>query len=171
MIGLPKRQGRNPMHRFARSALVTLSTAILAACTSGGTTNPVASPSTAPSVASNPAASGPTTVATGMFHRVDADATGSVALEHLADGSLAVELEKQNTSLGSLPSSSGPTPECSGRRPDDLANLDQMAVRIADVGSDLASVILRHGEELDTLRRPVPIHLLDVGDPDIEERT
>jgi len=82
------------MHRFARSALVTLSTAILAACTSGGTTNPVASPSTAPSVASNPAASGPTTVATGMFHRVDADATGSVALEHLADGSFAVVFEE-----------------------------------------------------------------------------
>jgi hypothetical protein len=78
------------------SVLVVLSAALLAACTSGATTSPVASPppSTAPSLASSPAASGPTTVALGTFHRVDSDATGTVALEHLADGSFAVVFEE-----------------------------------------------------------------------------
>jgi hypothetical protein len=47
----------------------------------------------APSAASSPAPSGPTTVAMGTFHRVDADATGTVALERLADGSFAVVFE------------------------------------------------------------------------------
>jgi hypothetical protein len=80
------------MHRAAGSVLVALSTAVLAACTSGATSSPLGSPppSSAPSVASSPAASGPTTVAMGRFHRVDADASGTVALEHLADGSFAV---------------------------------------------------------------------------------
>jgi electron transfer DM13 len=82
------------MRRATGSSLV-LSTILLAACTSGATTSPVGSspPSTAPSVASSPAASGPTTVAMGTFHRVDADASGTVALEHLADGSFAVVFE------------------------------------------------------------------------------
>ncbi len=84
------------MHRATGSALVILSTAVLAACTGGATTNPVGSPrpSTAPSSASSPAATGPTTVAMGTFHRVDADASGTVALEHLADGSFAVVFEE-----------------------------------------------------------------------------
>ena len=83
------------MHRAAGSALAVLSTALLAACATGATPSPVGSPlpSSAPSVASSPAPSGPTTVATGTFHRVDADATGTVALEHLADGSFAVVFE------------------------------------------------------------------------------
>jgi len=83
------------MNRAVRSALVILTTALLTACTSGATT-PVGSPppSTAPSSAASPAASGPTTVATGSFHRVDADASGTVALEHLADGSFAVVFEE-----------------------------------------------------------------------------
>lgn len=84
------------MRRATGSALVVLSTVLLAACTSGATTTPAGSllPSTAPSVASSPAASGPTTVAMGTFHRVDADASGTVALEHLADGSFAVVFEE-----------------------------------------------------------------------------
>jgi len=84
------------MHRAAGSALVVLSIALLAGCTSSATTTPVASPppSTAPSAASSPAASGPTTVAMGTFHRVDADATGTVALEHLADGTFAIVFEE-----------------------------------------------------------------------------
>jgi hypothetical protein len=83
------------MRRATGSVLVVLSTALLAACTSGATTSPVASPppSIAPSLASSAAASGPTTVAMGTFHRVDSDATGTVALEHLADGSFAVVFE------------------------------------------------------------------------------
>jgi hypothetical protein len=82
--------------RAAGSVLVVLSITVLAACTSGATSSPVGSPppSTAPSVASSPAASGPTTVAMGRFHRVDADASGTVALEHLADGSFAVVFEE-----------------------------------------------------------------------------
>jgi len=84
------------MRRATGSALVVLSTILLAGCSSGTTTTPVASPppSTAPGAASSPAASGPTTVAMGTFHRVDADATGTVALEHLADGSFAVVFEE-----------------------------------------------------------------------------
>ena len=84
------------MNRAARSVVVILSTAVLAGCAGGATTTLVASspPSTAPSVASNPAASGPTTVAMGTFNRVDADASGTVALEHLADGSFAVVFEE-----------------------------------------------------------------------------
>lgn len=83
------------MHRAAGSALVVLSTVLLVACTSGATSNPVGSqpPSTAPSVGSSPAVSGPTTVAMGTFHRVDADASGTVALEHFADGSFTVVFE------------------------------------------------------------------------------
>src|SRR5437867_10474594 len=98
------------MYRATGSALVILSIAVLAACSSGASTSPAASPSplSAASVAasasasgpaasspaaSSPAASGPTTVAMGSFHRVDADATGTVALEHLADGSFAVVFE------------------------------------------------------------------------------
>jgi hypothetical protein len=88
------------MYRPAGSALLVLSTALLAACTSGATASGVGSqsPATAPSVATSsatsPAASGPTTVAMGSFHRVSADATGAVALEHLADGSFAVGFEE-----------------------------------------------------------------------------
>lgn len=83
------------MHRAAGTALVVLSTVLLAACTSGVTSSPVGShsPSTAPSVGSSPAASGPTTVAMGMFHRVDADASGTVSLKHLSDGSFVVVFE------------------------------------------------------------------------------
>ena len=83
------------MDRSAASALLALPIAILAASTSGATTSPAGSeqPTTAPSVASRPAASGPTTVAMGTFHRVDADASGTVALVHLADGSFEVVFE------------------------------------------------------------------------------
>ena len=84
------------MHRAAGFAVIALTTVVLAACSSGATTIPVASspPSSVPSVATSPGASGPTTVAMGSFHRVDADASGTVALEHLADGTFAVVFEQ-----------------------------------------------------------------------------
>jgi hypothetical protein len=84
------------MHSPAGSALLVLSTALLATCTSGATASAVGSqsPTTATSVASSPAASRPTTVAMGSFHRISADATGTVAFEHLADGSFAVVFEE-----------------------------------------------------------------------------
>jgi hypothetical protein len=83
------------MYRPAAAVLVVLSTALVVACTSGATASPAASapPANPSSVASSPAASGPTTVAMGTFHRVDADASGRVALKHLADGSFAVVFE------------------------------------------------------------------------------
>jgi len=88
------------MHRLViRCALAILASAVLAGC-SGGTnfssppsasTPAVASPT--PSAVPSAASSGPATVATGTFHRVDADATGTVALQHLADGSFAIVFE------------------------------------------------------------------------------
>lgn len=83
------------MQRSAGSALVVVSATLLAGCTSGATTSPAGSPppSAVPSVGSSATASGPTTVAMGAFHRIDADASGTVALERLADGSFAVVFE------------------------------------------------------------------------------
>ena len=79
--------------RFVPTAV--LATAfIFTACTTGATQAP-ATQAPASSGAS-PTESGPTTVATGTFHRVDADASGSVALEHLADGSFAIVFEEFN---------------------------------------------------------------------------
>jgi Electron transfer DM13 len=94
------------MNRAAGSALVVLTTAMIAACSAGTTSSvvpppassqPSAATTVAPSAPSSPAASaaasGPTSVAMGSFHRVASDASGSVALEHLADGSFAVVFE------------------------------------------------------------------------------
>lgn len=83
------------MHRVVGFALAILATAALAGCSAGATSSPSAltRASSAASPTSSPAASGPTTVAVGTFHRVDADASGTVALEHLADGSFAVVFE------------------------------------------------------------------------------
>jgi electron transfer DM13 len=94
------------MNRAAGSVLVLLTTALIAAC-SGGTASSIApppastepsvattaAPSAASSAASSAVASGPTAVAMGSFHRVASDASGTVALEHLADGSFAVVFE------------------------------------------------------------------------------
>jgi hypothetical protein len=44
-----------------------------------------------------------------------------------------------------------------------------VTVGVADVGADLASVVLWLGEELGALRRPLPVDLVDVGDTDVEE--
>ena len=74
-----------PAAAFATAFIVT-------ACTSGATSAP---PTQAPAGSSaSPAASGQTTVAMGSFHKVDADASGTVALEHLADGSFGVVFEE-----------------------------------------------------------------------------
>src|SRR5215467_6878862 len=55
------------------------------------------------------------------------------------------------------------------RRCGALADLDQMAVGIANVCTYLGSVHLGLGEELGTPRRPLLVCLSDVGDPDVEE--
>jgi hypothetical protein len=83
------------MHRIVGWGLAILATAALAGCTGGASSSP--SPSASASIAAGAtpraAASGPVTVAMGTFHRVDADATGTVALEHLADGSFSIVFE------------------------------------------------------------------------------
>ena len=94
------------MKRAAGSVLVLLTSALIAACSSGtvssiapppASTEPSVATTAAPSAVSSPASSavvsGPTAVAMGSFHRVASDATGTVALEHLADGSFAVVFE------------------------------------------------------------------------------
>ena len=60
-----------------------------------------------------------------------------------------------------------PTPSARGRRC--LAHLDQVRIGIADVGADLASVILRLGEELGTLSGPLCIGCMDIRDAHVEE--
>ena len=94
----------------ANLALPFVMAALLGGCTSAATSSPLASPSPSPSAAlgspssgspssgspsSAPSTvtSGPTVVAMGTFHRVDGDATGTVALEHLADGSFSIVFE------------------------------------------------------------------------------
>src|SRR5437660_8217591 len=51
-----------------------------------------------------------------------------------------------------------------------LADLNQVAIRVANVRPDLASMVLRLREELRALSRPFPVDLVDVRDPDVEER-
>jgi len=83
------------MHRIVGWALAILATAALAGCSAGATSSASASASASGAATASPSAtaSGPVTVATGTFHRVDADATGTVALEHLADGSFSIVFE------------------------------------------------------------------------------
>ena len=50
-----------------------------------------------------------------------------------------------------------------------LADLDQVTIRVADVGADLAAVILGLGQELGALRRPLRVGRGDVGHPDVDE--
>src|SRR5439155_13835270 len=50
-----------------------------------------------------------------------------------------------------------------------LANLDQMAVRVADVCPDLAAMVFGLGKKLGTLRRPVRVGRHDVRAPDVQE--
>ncbi|MHB8459575.1 MAG: DM13 domain-containing protein [Candidatus Limnocylindrales bacterium] len=50
-----------------------------------------------PEAVASGAPGGSTTVASGSFHRVDADATGNVLLRHLADGSFTVVFEDLST--------------------------------------------------------------------------
>src|SRR5580692_5943866 len=52
-----------------------------------------------------------------------------------------------------------------------LADLDQVAVGVADIGTDLDSVILRLRKERGPLGRPLCVSLLDVRDSHVEKRT
>ncbi len=76
---------------------------IVVGCTSGATPAASAGTSSAASAATSPSAStaaasaavsaGPQMVSGGSFHDVDGTATGTAALEHLADGTFAVVFE------------------------------------------------------------------------------
>src|SRR6266487_6281752 len=55
------------------------------------------------------------------------------------------------------------------RRSRGLAYLDEMTVRIADVGADFVPVVLWLGEEPGAPGRPVPVRLGDVPDPEVKE--
>jgi hypothetical protein len=57
------------------------------------------------------------------------------------------------------------------RLPDRLANLDQVAIGVTDVGPDLTPMVFRLSKELGSFGRPVRVDLLDVRHADIEERT
>ncbi len=78
---------------------------VAAACSVGASPSPLSTqPPPATIVSPSPAAPSsasvgatPATVAKGMFHKVDGAASGSVALEHLADGSFAVVFEDFST--------------------------------------------------------------------------
>ncbi len=50
-----------------------------------------------------------------------------------------------------------------------LADLDQMAVRVADVAADLVLVLLGRREELSPARAPFGVHGLDIGHADVEK--
>src|SRR5713101_8676314 len=54
---------------------------------------------------------------------------------------------------------------CHGRLP----HLDQVAIRVSDVGADLPAMVLRLGEKLRAFGRPVFVGLLNIRDPDVEE--
>jgi hypothetical protein len=51
-----------------------------------------------------------------------------------------------------------------------LADLDQVAVGIPDVAADLSTPVLRFGEELRAGLPPLPICLVEVRDPHVQER-
>ena len=50
-----------------------------------------------------------------------------------------------------------------------LADLDQVAVRAADVGADFAAVIFWLSQKLGTFGRPFPVNLCDIGNAHVEE--
>src|SRR5258707_3657306 len=50
-----------------------------------------------------------------------------------------------------------------------LAYLDEMTVRIADVGTDFVPVVLWLREKRRAPGRPVPVRLGDVPDPEVQE--
>src|SRR5205807_4178059 len=52
-----------------------------------------------------------------------------------------------------------------------LADLDQMAVRVADVAADLVLVLLGRREELSPARAPFGVHGLDIRHADVEKAT
>jgi len=80
------------MYRIVGCAIAIFA---LASCSGSATSSPTrsANASIAASPTATATASGPVTVGTGTFHRVDADAMGTVTLEHLQDGSFAIVFE------------------------------------------------------------------------------
>src|SRR5215469_9515919 len=51
----------------------------------------------------------------------------------------------------------------------DLANFDQVAIRVANVSADLHSVIFRTSQELDPSSCPLLVDRCDVGDAHVDE--
>ena len=90
-------------HPFAVFGFVTTAMIVVVGCTSGATPAASAGPSSAASAAASASAStaaassaasaGPQMVSVGSFHDVDGTASGTAALEHLADGTFAVVFE------------------------------------------------------------------------------
>src|SRR5215472_2220684 len=65
---------------------------------------------------------------------------------------------------------SGGGSRLAGLRQSRLSDLDQVTVRVADVGTDFAPVVFRLGKELCALGRPLLVDPGDVRDPNVEER-
>src|SRR5438067_6117104 len=53
--------------------------------------------------------------------------------------------------------------------PGDLADLDEVAVWITDIGANLSPVVFGVGQELGAFGRPFLVGLLDVGNPDVHK--
>src|SRR6266566_1195615 len=53
--------------------------------------------------------------------------------------------------------------------PGDLADLDEMPIRVTDIGANLSPVVFGLSQELGAFGRPFLVGLLDVGDPDVHE--
>jgi hypothetical protein len=80
---------RRTIRRASGLIAIALTSAVLAACsTAGGTSAP-----SQPAAASTAPAASMSTVASGTLHAVDGTASGTVALIHLADGSLELSFE------------------------------------------------------------------------------
>src|SRR2546430_9679836 len=53
--------------------------------------------------------------------------------------------------------------------PGDLADLDEVAVGVTDISTNLAAVVLGLGQDLRPFRRPFLVSLVDVADPEVRE--
>src|SRR6266513_4260370 len=53
--------------------------------------------------------------------------------------------------------------------PGDLADFDEVPIRVTDIGANLSPVVLGLGQELGAFGRPFLVSLLDVGDPDVHK--
>jgi|SRR5947209_17739003 len=89
------------------AAVIAVVGMVAAACSAGATPSPAVAPPAVTSASATPGptaapsssapAATPVTAAKGTFHNVDGSGSGSVALEHLADGSFEVVFEDFNT--------------------------------------------------------------------------